>query len=423
MPTKHRRPDLTSRRADLALLLAGQVRTFREKDLQNAIFNNVVRPTGATVFAHLSPEATYANWYFGHAGRNLSRSQDAQESLISVGQSDEDFIRSFTQQYRPAFAAFSADTEMHQHPLWTGAVLGDASPQSVLFFRWLVLHEQMVDFERTRVGGVEFAFVLRLRPDALVRCILDRETIMQWLSVHHAVHDAYATDFSLLMRREVAKYALTVYATANTTSYCTFKVELCVPGALISRDLDVGIVDNFTALVRSPATCKMLQNSRSPVGHIEEIACGRRYLEAASASSTGLGSCAHERKVLNHTMSAKVRPWCLDKCSMLCVRAGWATVHQPGASTFEHYTMKNSTAELRADLKNLDQAYSKRLSCTCRRYRVEYPPPWDQLASAKIEAIADQKERDLERLAAFLTACDVRTPTRARAIDWTAFQM
>ena len=102
----------------LALALAGQVRTLQEERMRTELFRTVVRPSGAAVFAHLSPEDYAAAWHFG---RKNSSSIVAPPTMVPLF---DGFEAAFRRQFQPEFFALVADAELERHRRWTGALPG-----------------------------------------------------------------------------------------------------------------------------------------------------------------------------------------------------------------------------------------------------------------------------------------------------------
>ncbi|KAL3900081.1 MAG: hypothetical protein SGPRY_012524, partial [Prymnesium sp.] len=141
----------------------------------------------SAVFMHLSPEHTYSAWHtvaFPNARAPANTTRRA--------------IRTILGQIRPIFCQVATDADLRTHPRWTGPLPDDAGVISTLAFRWMLLYDSMVAAERAR--GRKYHYVLRARPDALLRCMLPPD-VRALLGNFHAVTDK---DFYFLMRRRAA---------------------------------------------------------------------------------------------------------------------------------------------------------------------------------------------------------------------------
>ena len=251
--------------SSVALLLAGQARTFVEQQVRQDLYDTVARPTRATLFAHLSMEHEYASW---HNFSALTPSSEKHASALIV-----DAIR---QQFTPvAYLRVQSDRDVAStSSLWRGT-LQHLQRQSVLYLRWLLLHRALVAEEQRR--GSLFKVVLRARPDLLLTCALPHaDALAAWMSNYDAVQHG---DVVLIARRAAAEVALQAYLYANTTWSCGIKIELCVPGLLASRNLLLGtLLPGTFAVVRPHEFCARaeLQQSRNRLP--DWLACGRSHL-------------------------------------------------------------------------------------------------------------------------------------------------
>ena len=240
----------------LALALAGQVRTLQEERMRTELFRTVVRPSGAAVFAHLSPEDYAAAWHFG---RKNSSSIVAPPTMVPLF---DGFEAAFRRQFQPEFFALVADAELERHRRWTGALPGAVRPQSALYLRWLVLYDAVERHERETAR--RFAYVLRLRPDMLPGCVLTPQSVAQLLEP--GLDAVSVGDQLVLLRRSAVRVALRVYLAAPTSAHCRLAPELCVDAILLLANRSLARARPGTAvIVRSEPMCQTLQH-RSELG-------------------------------------------------------------------------------------------------------------------------------------------------------------
>ena len=284
----------------LAVLLAGQVRTLSEPAVLDNLRRDIVQHMGAIVFAHVSIEHTYS-WHLHLA--NMSTRWKATDSGTHPR------VDAIKRALMPVYMRVESDLDIVGHPKWAGSLHGQPGEADTLFFRWLLLRDALVSEEAVR--GTRFAFVLRLRPDLVMRCRLSRDPTL-WMGRFHAVQDA---DLAMLMRREAAQLALGIYTRAEKLPACLLKVELCVPALLAASGFAVAEVNgNFTAIVRSQAFCD------GPVAtaiQAKNMKCGRAFVGGSAkpwCSSTPLQAWAISRHVekwmqlMNKTHSQLRRP-------------------------------------------------------------------------------------------------------------------
>ena len=248
----------------VAVLLAGQARTLREPQVRQELLKNVVRPTSAALFAHISPQHDYAPWH------NYS-------FVADDGDPEDDLATALRREFDPLpYLRVEPDEQVIRRRQqsnggsnrWYGAIPWLERP-SVLFFRWVLLLEALEVDERRRAN--RYGVVLRLRPDLVLTCQLPADPLTM-LGGYDVVQHG---DLALFMRREAASIALSMYQQAHESQPCALKVELCVPGLLVLRNYSVGtMVPGTVALVRPAAFCSNSRKWKAP----EWLACGRKYL-------------------------------------------------------------------------------------------------------------------------------------------------
>lgn len=256
-------PAADAARPSVAVLLAGQIRSLAEPPVRRELLLNVVRPTGASVLAHLSPEHEYSAWHnfsVGSVARDVT--DDARTEALAAA---------LRHDLRPVYLCIEPDEVVRNHPRWRGALLHRPQRWSVLFFRWLLLHGALQAEERRR--GAAYTLVFRLRPDLLLTCTLpEPPDVLNWMGAYSALQHG---DAALLMRRDAADVALRIYLHANATAPCAVAVEICVPGLLALRGHTVASMKlNTVALVRPEAFCGRPSSARLP----EWLSCGRSSL-------------------------------------------------------------------------------------------------------------------------------------------------
>jgi hypothetical protein len=136
-------PHVARPQSSLALLLAGQIRTFVEPQVRHELYRTIVSSSQAVTFAHLSPESTYAPWHLRGSsraswqpGRRLaSHEVMLNETVVQL------VVRETRALFRPTFLRVETDTATTNHTRWTGRLRGDSAASSVLAFRWLLLLE------------------------------------------------------------------------------------------------------------------------------------------------------------------------------------------------------------------------------------------------------------------------------------------
>ena len=232
----------------IAVLLAGQARTLLEPNVRRELLDSV---NGSALFAHLSTEHSYAHWH------NFSVPSASGASSSELGAS---LRREF---HRPLHhLRIVPDEELiRTSSLWIGSVAGRFS---ALFLRWLVLHGALEDVERTRRS--RFEFVLRLRPDLLLLCLVPSD-VTAWMGGYDAVQQG---DWALLLKRHAADVALRAYLYANASATCSHRVETCVPSFLSMRNYSVGSISGFAWVVRPESFCAAF------VGKLtDSLVCGR----------------------------------------------------------------------------------------------------------------------------------------------------
>ena len=254
--------------ATLAVLLAGQVRTLAEPQVLREARLNTVRSAHAAVFAHLSLEHEPAKWHSKfQSGSTSPVRAHANASAVAA------WRNAFRTAFRPLYMRLASDEEVIRqgHPRWAGSLSGQPGAQSVLFFRWLLLHDELVRVERGR--GSRFAFVLRLRPDAILLCKLPPDPV----SVLGGYDAAQTGDAVVLMTRDAADVALAAYLHAADAWPCQLKVELCVPSLLIERRFSVGALDPGAVVVRPEAMCAN-DAYQKRMAEQQWLSCGRSHL-------------------------------------------------------------------------------------------------------------------------------------------------
>ena len=187
----------------VAVLLAGQARTLREPQVRQELLRNVVRPTSAALFAHISPQHDYAPWH------NYSFVADA-------GDPEDDLATALHREFDPLpYLRVEPDEQVIRRRQqsnggsnrWYGAIPWLERP-SVLFFRWVLLLEALEVDERRRAN--RYGVVLRLRPDLVLTCQLPADPLTM-LGGYDVVQHG---DLALFMRREAASIALSMYQQA-----------------------------------------------------------------------------------------------------------------------------------------------------------------------------------------------------------------
>ena len=267
--------------AGLAVLLAGQIRTFEEADVRRSLLHNVIDPTSASVFAHLAAEHSYAPWHHltSETFSVPNRSNDTWRLLL----------RRIEREMHPRLRLLrimSDDELLATSPIWVGPLLGDSALQSALMLRWYLLLDAMSAEEAIR--SQPFNLVLRLRPDAVLPCSLP----MSWTTSTSSAESALAPhqvlvsrDYAMLALRQAATVGLAAYLVANRTAACRIKVELCLGGVLLARNFSVGVMPQPGAvIVRPQAICAASAVLAEPSydGHLQpqrpHLGCGREVL-------------------------------------------------------------------------------------------------------------------------------------------------
>ena len=252
--------------AALAVLLAGQIRTFEDP----AVHSRVVATSGgsASLFAHLSSEHSYASWH-----RTVGIPLNGAPASSSVGTLAANLQQLFGASLK--LLTMQTDAEllsMHYGHEWVGSLMGDSQSQSLLMLRWAILLRAVKHHEAERGHG--FKFVLRMRPDAVLLCNLPSLHAHEAAPLLGPYRAVASRDFVLLMDRQAADVALSAYYLANSSFACRAKVELCAPGLLVERNFSVGTMSMLGSLVRPAWVCR---TSASLVGcSPDEIAAQRR---------------------------------------------------------------------------------------------------------------------------------------------------
>ena len=226
------------------------------------MFLEVIRTTAAAaagIFACVSPEHSYSAWH--RIKSNMSN------KTTTTSASD---LNEIERNLRPLHWHVATDNMLRRHPRWEGPLKADSASISVLALRWLLLHAAMMKAEEAR--GSRYQLVLRMRPDALLPCILPQDPAIL-LAGYSAVADK---DVVLLMRREASNIALTAYTRASGHSACALKCELCVPALLLQHGLSVGNLRTGVAIVRPEAVCQAFKSRPATVD--SSLSCGREYL-------------------------------------------------------------------------------------------------------------------------------------------------
>ena len=233
----------------LAVLLAGQARTFLEPRVRQQLLNAV---SSSSLFAHLSTEHSYAEWH------NFSVPVSPAPALTA-----NRLTASLRREFRGklAYSRVESDEEVSTSSRWIGPVAGMFS---ALFLRWLLLDVALQHEEHRR--GSLFRFVLRLRPDLVLLCSVPSD-LAAWMGDHDALQQG---DWALLMKRRAADLALGAYLHANLTYFCSHRIEACVPSLLVSRNYSVASVKGFAWVVRPETFCSALSGKLS-----ESLGCGR----------------------------------------------------------------------------------------------------------------------------------------------------
>ena len=275
-----------TRAPNIALLLAGQIRSFSERLLQRDTHAHFVQALSAAVFAHLSFEHSYAPWH-----KLIVNESSANEQLR--------ISSSIRRLFRPVYFQTLTDAEVMKSSSWVGRASGATSEQSVLFLRWLLLLEAMRSDERVR--GSRYGLVLRMRPDATFLCKLPSD-LPRWMNGFDAVQEG---DQVMLMTREAASVALSVYLHGPQSAPCRLKVELCVPAVLSAHNLSVANMGQpGAALVRPEAFC-VHAASVAMLQHDPKLSCGRTFLGA-----THKPLCRDPPRAWN--LSARLTYWSSD---------------------------------------------------------------------------------------------------------------
>lgn len=278
----------------LALLLAGQIRTFEEQPVRRALIRSVIKPYGAAVFAHLSPEHSIAKWH------DSTRSDDRPRQTATPLA----LARLIRDEFAPGFLRIQTDSELiAKQPQWVGHLRGDSRQYSALMLRWLVLLHA-IKGEEVAGGGRRFLLVLRIRPDVVLRCTFPPSWVLQLAegraSSLLAPHSALVSrDFLVLMDRRAADTALAAYVFANTSRDCQLKAELCVPSLLLARNLSVGLLDQEAASIVRPPSVRC--SSLAAAGSFD---CGRTFL-----TTVGGSRCCATQAALPWNLTRKRQFW------------------------------------------------------------------------------------------------------------------
>ena len=271
-PAAARVPDGRADLPGLALLIAGQIRAFADSSVYHEV-HRTVATAAAAVFVHVSTEHTYSAWH--------RRKHDWVEIFSNETRSAETAdLNAIVRCFKPLHWEVATDDTIRRHPRWSGMLKDDSASISTLAFRWLMLYDALCAAENVR--GRRYAVVMRTRPDALLPCVLPEDTTML-LGGYSAVVDK---DSVLLMQRNAAEVALTVYNQASTHPACALKAELCVPALLLEHGLTVGVTGAAGAIVRPEALCRYFSTSSFALDI--GARCGREYLTSRKPVCTQL---------------------------------------------------------------------------------------------------------------------------------------
>ena len=123
--------------SDLAVLIAGQIRTFEEFNVRLALrhtfgLDQVPRNKALVAFFfHVSSEHTYAKWHSRwHSLNNISQTIRLHE-----------LRRQIELELHPRYLNIASDDTTRRSRMWSGTLIGDSEGQSLLMFRWLLLRE------------------------------------------------------------------------------------------------------------------------------------------------------------------------------------------------------------------------------------------------------------------------------------------
>ena len=204
--------------AHVAILVAGQIRTFEERAVQLNLRDKLVKPNQADVYFSLSPEDSPADWY----NRYLFPQNKSVQLSSTIGADRLGSIMTSVRAFRPVYISIATDSDIarEQSTQWHGLLQNAYRiyKQSHLVFRWQLLLIEASKHEAKR--GERYDLLVRMRPDFFVTCApLDLRTLFREKA--EKFDALFQNDFFMAARRAAAEVALRVYDLTRTFPPCT----------------------------------------------------------------------------------------------------------------------------------------------------------------------------------------------------------
>ena len=200
--------------AHVAILVAGQIRTFEERAVQLNLYDKLVSPNKADVYFSLSHEDSPADWY-----NRIIPLHPQNKSVQLSSTIDADRLHAL---FRPVYCSIVNDSEIvrERSADWQGLLQNTYKiyNQSHLVFRWQILLIEASQHEAKR--GERYEFIVRMRPDFFISCTpLDLRALFREKA--EKFDALFEPDFFMAARRAAAEVALSVCDLTRTFPPCT----------------------------------------------------------------------------------------------------------------------------------------------------------------------------------------------------------
>ena len=282
----HSRERVHQTQAAVALLLAGQTRTFGEKTVRDRLLQTIAIPQRADCYLHLSPEFVEASW---HHNTKINWPVQGKDNSMDTPGKIRSAFKSLNIDVSAAYVA--SDEKMMTHQLWRGFLQGDMRTRSVLALRWLILYQDVQSVERSRKAP--YKWLVRSRPDYVLPCTWETSKYLERLP--RAFVAAVDGDHFIVMRPSAAASSLTAYSHANKSDACKIKLELCVPALLRAAGFRVAIYASQNGRVVRPqndcAISALQRHEKGKAALPDHLSCGREvvYSKARACSNSPNG--------------------------------------------------------------------------------------------------------------------------------------
>jgi len=176
-------------KANVAVCIAGELRTFFEDDVFSGFRNAVINPLQPALFFQVTlvDHNRLSDWH--HYPTSVFKPLPTHDEALSR-----------IQTLRPVHLHIASDEELTLHPLWRG----EHGIMPHWAFRWALCARAIESEERAR--GMQYDWIVRMRPDMTWHCSLP-----SLLSAWPAEDIIFQQDWLAIARRSFANTILRVY--------------------------------------------------------------------------------------------------------------------------------------------------------------------------------------------------------------------